>query len=72
VLDASGAGVACPAGILLRSLKPMRATEPPHYELQHVGRLAGIYYKRHFDPRSRAEKLTQSRKGRIQQSSISM
>ena len=60
VLEASGAGVACPsedAAALAEAVLRLRAI--PLAELQRMGEAGQIYYKQHFDPAVLAEKLLQ-------------
>ena len=60
VVEASGAGVSCPAedaGGLAEALLRLRATPPD--ELQRMGEAGQIYYKLHFDPAMLAAKLVQ-------------
>ena len=60
VLEASGAGVACPsedAAALAEAVLRLRAI--PQAELQRMGAAGQIYYKQHFDPAVLAEKLLQ-------------
>ena len=60
VLEASGAGVACPsedAGALAEAVLRLKAI--PRAEMQRMGEAGQIYYKTHFDPAVLAEKLLQ-------------
>ena len=58
VIDASGAGIACPAedaAALAEAVLQLRAIS--HAELQRMGAAGQLYYKQHFDPAVLAEKL---------------
>lgn len=60
VLEASGAGVACPAEDatgLAEAVLRLRAI--PHAELERMGEAGQIYYRQYFDPAVLAEKLVQ-------------
>ena len=60
VLEASGAGVSCPAedaAALAQAVLRLRAI--PSDELRRMGDAGQIYYKRHFDPNLLAERLVQ-------------
>jgi glycosyltransferase involved in cell wall biosynthesis len=60
VLDASGAGVACPsenAAALAEAVLRLKAI--PQSELLRMGEAGQIYYRRHFDPAVLADKLFQ-------------
>lgn len=60
VLEASGAGISCPAEDATGLAEAvLRLKAIPHAELQRMGEAGQIYYRQHFDPAVLAEKLVQ-------------
>jgi glycosyltransferase involved in cell wall biosynthesis len=60
VLEASGAGVSCPAedaAALAQAVLRLRALSPA--QLQRMGEAGQMYYRQHFDPAVLARKLTE-------------